>query len=194
MAKRPAGLADSPAEPDNLVTKGDPAVLPDEFHQILLNLLGGGCRRQSEPACYAKDVRIHHDAGWNPKAGAQDYVGGFARNTRQTEHLLYRARHFSAEVVYNSLGCTYNTLRLVAKESGGADILLQNFGLERREILRGRIFRKERGRDLVHSLVRALSRKNRGDKELERVAVVQRAFSPREELVQSGKDSVQAPG
>lgn len=73
-----AGIANLSAMVDDLVREGDPVILGNDLHQLLLDLLGGVAFGQFEAVGDAENVRIDHYAFGLAKADAENHIGCFA--------------------------------------------------------------------------------------------------------------------
>ena len=93
-----------------------------------------------------------------------------------------------------ALRCPDDRLRLVAEETGGADIRLELFRLQRGEVLRRGIFLEQLRRHHVHANVGALRGENGGDQEFPGIVVMQRALHIRIALVETLKNLVYTVG
>ena len=161
--------------PNQLMGKENPAIFRNHFHQIRFDFLRVGILRQIEPARKPLHVRIDNDSRRDSEPSPQHDVRSLPRDAGKLEDLLHRARHFTAKFFDDLLAGAQNRFGLVAVKTGRADFF---FDIERIRIRkRGRswVLLEEPRRDHVHALVGALRRKNRGDEELERVVVPQRA-------------------
>lgn len=171
--------------PNQLVRKEDPAIFRNHFHQIGLDFLRVGILRQIEPARKPLHVRIDNDSRRDSEPCSQHHVRCLPRNAGKREDLLHRARYFAAKFFDDLLASAEDRFRLVAVKTGRADFFFDIPRIRIRERGRSWILLEESRSDHVHALVGALRRKNRGDEELERVVVLQRAAGGRVGFVQS---------
>ena len=105
------------------------------LHQILLDLFRVVIAREFEAAADAVDVRIHDHAFVLLEPCAEHDVGGLAGYAGQSEKLIHLIGHLAAEITHDLFCGSHHRLRFVAKKAGRADVGLELFGLEGREIL-----------------------------------------------------------
>src|SRR5690348_18311239 len=86
----------------------------------------------------------------------------------QRDQLRRRLRHLAAEALQDRGAAAADGGRLLVEEPGRADQLLQLRAGQPEVLLRPPAAGEERRRHLVHPLVRALRREDRGDQQLER--------------------------
>ncbi len=107
------------------------------------------------------------------------HVGGLAPHPGQLHELFERGGHLAVVLVLEGAGHAEDVLGLRPVEAGGEDDALDVFGIRVREVVRGRVLREQRGRDLVDVLVGGLRGEDRRGEQLERVVVDQRALGAR---------------
>ena len=163
-AFRLARLADPASVPDQLVREKNPSVLGNNLDQIPLDFLGILIPGQIEAIRNPPYMGVHDNSRRNPESTAQHYVGRLSRGAWNGKQLLHRPRDLAAEFLDEFLAGADDRFRLVAKETGRANFLLDFRGVGVRQILWCRIFREERLRDDVYDGIRALSGKNRRNK------------------------------
>ena len=164
--------ADLPAVVDQLMREGDPTVLRNELHQVMLDLLRLVVDRKLKPAREAQDMRVddHADGDLIP-APAHD-VGRLAGDAGKLEQLFHGLRDLVAEALDDGFGGALDGLGLIAEEAGGAD---QRFELGQGSgghVLRAGIGAEERGCDQIDAGVGALRGEDGGDRELPGAGVV----------------------
>ena len=104
------------------------------------------------------------------------------------EESFHRVGYVAPEVFDDHPCRADDALRLVAVEAGAADFLLEHCRVRIRVVLGGLVLLEQGGCNHVDAFVRALRRKDGGDKELERVLVVQRDRGVREPFGQELAD------
>ena len=145
------------------------------MHQVLLDFFRIGVAGKVEPVREPDHVRVHDHADRDAERRAEDDVRRLARHSRQRQQFLHRARHFAAELFHDFLARAHDGLGLVPEKARGPDVLLEFRRIRVGKILWRAIFHEERFGDLVDALVRALRRKNRGNQQLKRSVVLERA-------------------
>lgn len=115
--------ADLAAVMDEFVGELDPAVLRDDVHEVLLDFDGVGVGGELEAAREAEHVGVDDDAGGDAVPGAEDDVGGFARDAGQLEHLVHSFGDFALEFFDEDAGGADDALGFVAEEACGVDDL-----------------------------------------------------------------------
>src|SRR5579862_4949230 len=147
---------------DDLVREEDPLVTRDHVHQVPLDLLRIGVSGQLQTVRNALHVRIDDHTVRDLVPGAQHDIGGLARDPRHGQQLVHGARDLAAKFADDLARRPYQRLRLIAKEAGGADIVLELLRLERRKRLWSGIFLEQNRRDHVDAYIGALSREDGG--------------------------------
>lgn len=162
-ATRLACLAALATVPDQLVRKIDPRFLGDGLHQILLDFWWVIVAGEVEAARDAAHVGIDDDAKGKSVAGAQNDVRSFARNAWKRQDVFHGLRDITFEFIDQPAACAHDRFGLIAKKTGGANILLEFARSGVGECFNGRIFLIQRGRDFVDPLVGTLRGQNCGD-------------------------------
>ena len=90
-----------------------------QLDQILLNLDGVSVPGPAQALADATHMRIHNDAGCDPKRLGAHYVGGFARYAGQGQQRIHFLRHFAAVFGNDLAAGGLNVARLAAVEAGG---------------------------------------------------------------------------
>ena len=116
-----AGYANLTTVMDELVGKGDPAVLGNDPHQFLLDFFGRIAFGQAETAGDAEDVRIDDYALGFAEADAEDHIGGFAGGAGDGDQLGQGLRDLAGEVCDDLAGRALDGFGFVAEEAGGPD-------------------------------------------------------------------------
>jgi hypothetical protein len=134
-------------------------------------------------------MRIDNDSFVLAECIAQDDVRGFSANSRKFDQGVHCIRDFTVVPLDESLPKPYQTLRLIAEESGAPDKLLEFLLLRVGKGLRGGIRLEQERRHHVDAFVRALSAQNGRHQQLEWSLVIQldmrvgmRALEPRKNL------------
>ena len=112
-----ACVADLAAVVDELVGEGDPAVLGQDAHQFLLDLLRRVALGQAQAARDAEDVGVDNHAFRLVEADAEDDVGGFAGCAGDGDQFGERLRDLAVEVGDDLLGGALDGLGLVVEEA-----------------------------------------------------------------------------
>ena len=113
------------------------------------------------------------------ESNSQHHIGSFARNSRQEQKLLHRARNRASEFIQNHPAGSLDAFGLVAEKACRPDILLQLFRWNYGIISRSAIFSEQMLRYGIHPLIRALCREDRGHQQFEGVMVPERASGVR---------------
>lgn len=92
-----AGDADLAAVVDELVGELDPTAFGDDGLEVLLDGDGVGAGGELEASGEAENVGVDDDAGGDAVPGAEDDVGGFARDAGELEHLVHGVGDFAGE-------------------------------------------------------------------------------------------------
>ncbi len=142
----------------------------------------------------AEDVRVDDHAGGDAVPGAEDDVGGFARDAGELEHLVHGLGDFAVEVFGEHARGADDALGFVAEEAGGFDDLLDGRGVGFGERGGSGEEAEELGRDHVDAHVGGLRGEDGGDGELEGVAVVEGADDVGVGLAEGVEDGADAVG
>ena len=106
---------------------------------------------------YAEDVRVHRNALNDAERFVEDDVRRFPSDAGQLLDPIHVARDLSAEIRYDH-ACAFDAVGgLGMVEAYGADDVLDIGNLSLRESFWSGVALPERGRHLVHALVRRLS-------------------------------------
>ena len=152
---------------DEHVRRHNPAIRRQGRAELGLHLLGRRSLRDAEPVGDAEDMAVDREAG-HAERMAKDDVGRLAPDAGKGSQSGHGGGHLAVVLGHERLRKALDGLRLHAEEAGGLEL--------RFELRRARgsqracigIAREERGRDLVHALVRRLRRQHRCHEELER--------------------------
>jgi hypothetical protein len=125
----------------------------------------------------------------NLEGMAQYYVGRLPADPGKPNQLFHGGRYLAMTFLDKLPGATLQTFCLRAEKPQGADVLFDRLRRGSRKAFGIGIVAKELGRNSVDRFVRALSRKNNGDKQLERVSMRQRAFQDGIDWSQTRSDS-----
>lgn len=151
FALRFARDADLATVVDELVGELNPAVFGDDLFEVLLDFDGLGVGGELEAAAEAEDVRVDDDAGGDAVPGAEDDVGGFARDAGKFEHLVHGLGDLAVELVDENSGGADDALRFVAVEAGGLDEFFDGGWVRFREGLGSGVEAEQLWCDLVHA-------------------------------------------
>src|SRR5690606_27579268 len=190
LAPWPLRLADEPAVPDQEVLGIAPELTGQDLHEIAFDPDRVGLAREAEAPGEALDVRVDDDAFRLAERVAQDDVRGLAADAREADQRVHLRRDLAPVLVDQRVRHRDQVPRLAPEEAGRVDELFDLLLLRAGQVLWCRVPREEGGRDLVDPLVGALRREDRGDEELERVLVVERALGVR--ILR--REAVQDPG
>ena len=174
-APRTSRNADLPPMMDQLMRKGDPAVLWDDLHQVLFDLFRRGVPGQFEPARESQHVRVNHDTHGDSVPRSEYNVGGLASDSGKAEDFFHGLRNLPFVVVDDDAGSALDGLCLIAKEASGADEFFEFRKGGGGHCLRCRESFEERRRNEVDANVRALRREDRRNGKLPRILVIKRA-------------------
>lgn len=116
-----AGDAHLAAMVNELVREGDPVVLRDNLHQLLLDLLRRVAFGQAEAMGDAEDMRVHDNAFGFAKRNAKNDVGGLACCAGDGDELSESLRNLALEFGDDLSSRALDRFGLVAVEAGGAD-------------------------------------------------------------------------
>ena len=189
-----AGVAGLTAVMDELMGKGDPAVLGKDTHQLLLDFLRRVAFGHREAAGDAEDVCVDHYAFSFAEADAENDVGGFAGGAGNCDQFSQGLRDLAFEVSDYLAGCSLDRFGLVMKEPCRPD---EGFELGER-CLRHR----GRGGEALEQLwsyhvdadVRALGGEDSRDQQFPRGAMGQCAFDIRIGFVEGFENGGDAAG
>ncbi len=179
---------------DDEVGRPRPPLASDERHEARLDRRRVAALGEAEPVRDAEDVRVHRDALVDVEGVAEDHVRGLAADAGQRHERLHRARHLAPVTLDEPPGEAGDAARLRAEEARRADDLLDVRDRRRRERAGVGIALEEAGRDLVDAVVGALGGEDRGDGELEGVAVGKGATGLGVGRLQDVEDAARALG
>lgn len=182
-AARLARLTNAAAMPDELMGKKNPAILGNDFHQVLLDLFGIGILCQIKTLGKALDVRIDDDAGGDAEGRTENDVCGLARDAGKGKQFVHGLRDFAVEFPDDFFAGADDGFRFVAEKPRGANVIFELGGIRIGKILGRGIFREESLCDDIHALVRALRGKDCGDQQMKRAVVMQFACRCRISLI-----------
>jgi hypothetical protein len=121
LAFRLARLAAIAPVQDQPVMRVVEVVIGDDLHQLVLDLVRGFPRCQTEPVGDAEDMGVDRH-GRLAKGHRQHHVGGLAADAGQGDQLFAGARHLAAEFGDQLFAECDDVLRLVAVKPDGLDI------------------------------------------------------------------------
>src|ERR1700730_3662934 len=140
--------------------------------QIALDFFGIRLARESQTPCHPPHVRIHHEPGLAEYV-AEQHVGGLAADARQRDQVFHPGRNLAAEALQDCARRSLERARLLAKEAGVENQVLDTRGgrgVHRAQV--GKLGKQPR-RHLIYALVSALRGENRRDQALPRVLEVE---------------------
>jgi hypothetical protein len=152
---------------DRAVRVDRPLRLGHELHELALDRVRIVAAGERQALVYALHVRVDGEPR-NAEGVAEYDVRGFARHAAQRSQFFQRLRHGSAEALDHVPRRGQDRLRLLPKESGGADDRFDLGRIRVRQRSRRAVGAKQLGRHLVDLGVRALCREDRGDEQLKR--------------------------
>jgi len=179
---------------DDLMGEGDPPILGDDLHQLLLDFFGCFTFGEAKAAGDAQYMRIDDDTFRHAETNAQNHIRCFSSSAGDGDEFSEGLRNLTIEVGDDLAGCALNRLCLVAKEAGRPD---EGFELRQsgfRHGSRGREATEELGRDHVDTDVGTLRGKDGGDQQLPRGVVREGAFDFRIGFVETFEDGGYAVG
>ncbi len=166
------GLADPPAVQDQCVRRSRPARLRKRLAQLLLDdfrIVGLG---DANPVRHSQHMTIDWQP-WYPERVAEDDVGGLATDAGQRRERVHVRRNISPVLLDEDARGADDGFRFRAKKTRRANLGFEIFRCGFRERGGIRVAREEPRRHQVHARVGGLRRQDRGDEQLERVAMVQ---------------------
>jgi len=152
--------------PDEQVREDAPVLARDEALQVTLDLDGVFLAREAEALREPPDVRVDDDALSVAELGRDD-VRRLARHSREPGQLGERPRDLAVELLDQHLHRAADGLRLLSKEAGGTDVVLELLDRDREVVLGAPVLAEERLRDAVHVHVGRLRGEHHGHEELE---------------------------
>lgn len=183
-----SGHAAAASMPDEPVAKVGPRLAGKEAGKIRFDFYGVGVSRQPKASSEASDMSINNHAGIDPKGIAKDDIGGFPSDSRQGGKGLQGLRDLAEVVGNQGGGHSAEIFRLVTIKARGVDDRLQFFLGNRGVVFHGFAALEQNLGNQIHPLVGALGRKDRGNKELEGVVIVQLAMRLRINLWKAAKE------
>ncbi len=170
-----SGLAHFPSVIDENVGEPAPPLLGEQALNILFDLvrilLIGHAEAQAQPF----DVGVHNYTG-NVKDSAKHAVRSLSSYAGKFQKFVHGGRHFPSVEIDEALAATFNGFGLVPVKACGPDILFKFSDGHLKEIFRFLILPEQGLGDLIHLLVRALSRQNGRYKELKSIPVSKRCL------------------
>lgn len=139
------------------------------------------------PVGQTDTVRIHNDSGF-VKDIAEDEVCRFPADTGQGDKRLHRIRYLSAVLYQKRLGAEHDIPRLGSEKAAGVDVFLNFFNIGGGKGLKAGEAFKERGRDHIHPLIRALGGETDGEQQLIVLDIIQAALGQRVLFLESSND------
>lgn len=189
-----AGFAAGSAVKDKTMAKQRPAaalVFGDDIHQVEFQFNRVGVGGQPQPPRQPYHVRIADDA-LDAEAIAQNNIGGFASNAGKREQFIHCLRDNPAEAVDKQLAGFLDAGRLVAIKARRADILFEFFARQGNPVFGFAVLLKQRFGDDIDPGIGALSGKNRGNQQFQRIGMVEGDFGVRITLTQN-REKLQYP-
>ena len=124
-------------------------------------------------------MRVHDNAFRFPVGDAKNDIGGFATTAGELREFGQGGRYLAGMAFHERLTTIANGFGFVPEKSGGADQRFQFVRYRRSKIGGSPVAGKKRRCDLVDAFIGALRAENDGDEELQRTAMLQRAFGVR---------------
>jgi hypothetical protein len=185
-AIRDAGETTAAAMPDEPMAEEGPLLAREQRHEVLLDFDGVGVFGEAEALGQSRDVRIDNDAMIEFEGVAENDVGGFASDAAKAGEFFHRLRHFAAVTLDQGLAAGLDAFGFVAEEAGAFDGCFQVGGGRLGEIGGAAIFFEKLGGDEIDSFIGALSGKDGGDEQFERVGIIQLAVGLRIGFIEGG--------
>jgi len=160
---------------DQPVREHGPVLAGEQRHQILFDLHRILLPGETEPQGHPPDVGVDDHPFLHAEGVAEDHVRGLAADPGQSEQAFHRLRHPAVECLDQPRAAPEDRPGLVAEEAGRLDASLEFLLAECEVILRRAARAEQLGCDHVDPNIGALGREHRGDVELQRVGVVERA-------------------
>lgn len=167
------GRADLPPKVDYPQREIGPQRRIEQPLQVVLDLRRIVVHREPQAAADAPHVRVDHHAG-SAKGSAENHVRRLPSDAVQLEQLFHRLGHDAAEFLVERPGHLHDRPRLLPEKAGRVNDTLELGQLRRGELRRRPVPVEQDGGHFVHLGIGGLGRKNRGNEELQRVAVLQR--------------------
>ena len=166
------GLAHFSSMIDEKVGEAAPSVFGKHDLNVLFDLVRILLIRKSESHGEPFDMGVHDDTG-NIKDGAKHTIGRLSPYPRKFQKLIHGGRHFPSVKIDQALAAPFNGFGLVSVKARRPDILFEVCYWHLQKIFRLLVFLEQGLRYLIHLLVRALSRENGRDQELESTSILE---------------------
>src|SRR2546425_389950 len=192
LALRPPRDAHAAPVQDQRVREPRPLVARHERHQVALDLHRVLLCRQTEQRRESLHVGVDHDPFVLAEPGAEHDVRGLAAHTGELNQLLHGVGYRTSMALDQRLRHPDDGFGLVAEEPRAVDLLLEDPRVGAREVLCRLVLREQGGCDHVDACIGRLSGEDRGDEQLERALVMQRAGRVGIGLLETGDDLADA--
>src|SRR5947209_9026331 len=192
LAFRPPRDAHATPVQDQRVREPRPLVARHERHQVALDLHRVLLCRQTEQRRESLHVGVDHDPFVLAEPGAEHDVRGFAAHAGELDQLLHGVGYRTSMALDQRLRHPDDGFGLVAEEPRAVDLLLEDPRVGAREVLCRLVLREQGGCDHVDPCIGRLSGEDRGDEQLERALVRQRAGRLGIGLLETGDDLADA--
>ena len=183
-----ARVAAAASVPNQPMAEQRPLALRHERHQLLLDLFCIRLFGQAETIRKARYVRVHDDTDIDIISVSEHNVRCLAAHAAKVGQILHSLRNLAAVFFDQRRAAGFDVLRLVSIEAGGLYLFFQVFDLSVRIIRGSAIVFEQLGSNDVYTFVRALSGKDGGDEQFERVGKIQLAMRIRISFLQSRND------
>ncbi len=141
------------------LTEDDLARFLNHLHEVGLDLIGILLLAEPKPTRQTAHVRIDSDTGVTECVTAQD-VCGLSSHTWQRQKILEPFGHLAAKPIHQRLGASLYRLSLVAVETGGPNLFLENRAVQTGPVGGFAVFPEQNRRYAIHPLVGTLRRQN----------------------------------
>ncbi len=163
-------------------------ILGNQGDQVLLDFDRIALFGEPKAQAQAGHVGVDDDSDVDVEGVAQDHVGGLAADSGQGGELVHRLWDLAGVVIEKGLGHGADGFALAAKEARGVDIALQLGRIGRGIILGGAILLEEIFGHDIDTKIGALGREDRGDQQLQSVAMIEAAFGVGIRALQDGEN------
>lgn len=144
----------------------------DDFEQFLFHLENVFSRCQTGSVANSEDMGVDGH-GRLMKSGVEHHIGRLSSHPRQSLQGIPCIRHLTAVAIDQEAAGFDDVLGLAVVETDGFNVGRQSFDAEREDGLRGIGDRVQAGGGFVDADIRGLGRKDNGDQQFERAAVME---------------------